>query len=266
VICADERVFTTYFAKSLAPQNVRVQWRPEPLSLPLEMQQEIEQFWVSLSKEFIFNGALARLDEWRLSDDQLALRLCPSDYQTLLYSNHHVDKICRQWGAGCLSKILGISALLISSDSYLVFIKRSLEVGEFPGALDVFGGHIDVPANEESPDVFTAMAQELQEEAGLAPEDYQLTVIGLIESTPNKKPELIFAAQSGLTAEAIEKKAKHARDRGEFSDIFTMPNKSERLFAMLKNEQKKWSPSAFGAVCLHLAALHQQESSDKKND
>jgi 8-oxo-dGTP pyrophosphatase MutT (NUDIX family) len=265
VICADERVFTTWFAKSLTPQNVRVQWRSEPLSLPTEMQEDVEQFWDSLPKEFIFNGALARLDEWLLSGDQLEILLRQSDYRTLLYSNHHVDKIRQRWGDRCLSRALGISAVLISSDGYLVFIKRSLAVGEFPGTLDVFGGHIDVPVNDGAPNIFTAMAQELQEEAGLAPNEYQLTLIGLIESTPNKKPELIFKAESSLTVQAIEAKVRRARDRREFVGIFTVPNELDQLRAILENEREKWSPSAFGSVCLHLAALHQKESIDKRN-
>jgi hypothetical protein len=265
VICANERVFTTFFSKSITPQNVRVQWHVEPLSLPIEMQEHIEQYWNALSKEFIFNGALARLDGWLLSDDQLEIRMRPSDYRILLYSNQHIDKIRQHWGDRFLSRALGISAVLISSDRYLIFIKRSLEVGEFPGAHDIFGGHIDIPANGGAPNVFAAMAQELEEEAGLAPNDYQLMLIGLIEATINKKPELIFKAESSLTAQAIEAKVRHARDRREFVGVFTVPNEAEQLRGVLENEREKWSPSAFGGVCLHLAALHQKESSDKRN-
>jgi hypothetical protein len=265
VICANTRVFTTSFSKSITSQNVQVKWRTEPLSLPSDMQEHIEQYWNSLSKEFIFNGTLARLDDWLLSGDQLEIRLRPSDYRTLLYSNQHIDKIRRRWGDLFLSRALGISAVLISSDHYLVFIKRSVEVGEFPGAHDIFGGHIDVPANEGAPNVFTAMSQELEEEAGLSPNDYQLTLIGLIEATINKKPELIFKAESSLTAQTIEAKVRHARDRREFVGIFAVPNEAEQLCGVLENEREKWSPSAFGGVCLHLAALHQKESSDIRN-
>lgn len=265
MICADERVFTTLFTKSIAAQNVRVQWGAEPLVLPIEMQEHVEQYWDTLSKEFIFNGALARLDSWQLSGDRLDIQLRPSDYRTLLYSNQHVKKIRQQWGDHCLSRALGISAVLISSDRQLVFIQRSLEVGEFPGACDVFGGHIDVPANQGAPNVFASMAQELEEEAGLTPNEYQLTLIGLIESTPNTKPELIFKAESSLTAQAIKAKVRCARDRREFVCIYTVPDEPAPLRIILENEREKWSPSAFGSVCLHLAVRHQNESSDKKN-
>lgn len=247
----DDGVFTTLFVQTLTAQHVQTRWLPEPPALPSDLQQQIEAYWESLPKEFIYNGALARLAGWQLHDGWAEFTLQASDYRTLLFSNRHVGEIRRNWGEACLSRALGISALLKSGDGRLLFIERSTAVGEFPGALDVFGGHIDPPA-EGPPDVFAAMAKELQEEAGLRPNEYDLMLIGMIESAPNRKPELIFCAETDLTEQEIKIRANGAADRAEFSRIFSIADQEEPLRRWLGNEREKWSPSAYGGLCLYL--------------
>ena len=101
---------------------------------------------------------MARLDRWHADGEVLSITLSVTDYQTLFYSNSHVELIEKEWGAKFLSKALGISTVLVTGDKRIPVIKRSSHVGEYPGCLDVFGGHIDV---ERAGDVVAAMRDEL---------------------------------------------------------------------------------------------------------
>ena len=124
------------------------------------------------------------------------------------------------------------------------------DVGEFPGCYDVFGGHIDVPPNENSPNVFSSMAQELKEEVGLDRSDYDLYLIGLIESTPNRKPELVFFASTFLTKKQILSRTHEAQDHIEFTHVHAIENGVE-LLNFLKTNKSGFSPSAFGSLCVY---------------
>ncbi|MDZ7316453.1 MAG: NUDIX domain-containing protein [candidate division KSB1 bacterium] len=246
----DDQVYTLQFCRSLSIQQTSIVWTPEPLTLPTALTEEIERHWASLSKEYIFNGGVVRLDSWELTNDHLTLHLRPSDYRTLLYSNSQTEAILRDWGAERLSRALGISAVLTSRDDRLFFIRRSERVGEFPGAWDVFGGHIEPPRHGK-PDVFAAMTKELEEEVGIHAEEMELCIIGLIESTPNRKPELIFSARSLLDSEQIRARALKACDRKEYSLLADIPRRRETLAMLLCDPQKSWSPSAFASLAVY---------------
>mgnify|MGYP006279257877 CR=1 FL=1 len=249
--CADERVFHIYFTTRMMRHHVRILWESLPLSLPSLLEQSIHTFWQTLPKTHIFNGTVARLDTWEWSSDRrgLHLYLRPSEYRTLLYSNAHVSEICAAWGRRYLANVLGISAVLLSADKHIVFMKRSQDVGEFPGCFDVFGGHIDVSASHNAPCVFAAMEQELDEEVNLAPADYDLELIGLLKSVPNQKPELVFLATSLLSTSEILKRAQRARDRHEYSDFHWVSDGHE-LQQFLTTRKEQFSPSAFGSLCV----------------
>ncbi len=234
-------------AKYTSPPQV--EWVNEPPQLPLELEQAIEVYWQTLPKIFLFNGRLVRLDEWTMNGT-LQLMLRPTDYRTLLYSNRFTEEVRKRWGDRCLSRALGISAVLRSSDSRLLYIRRSFEVGEFPGAYDVFGGHIEVPCRDAS-QLFAAMHKELEEEAGLLPQEVDLSLLGLIESLPNRKPELVFAADCHLTAAQITRRCSHAADRQEYSGIFSTLDEPAALSALL-HDAAVWSPSAYGSLRLYL--------------
>jgi 8-oxo-dGTP pyrophosphatase MutT (NUDIX family) len=253
VTFADDRIFTTIFTCHGSEVNVESSWNPAALQQPADMQREVQEYWARLPKENIFNGQLARLDHWSRLSKGCKFELSPTDYRTLLYSNSHVEHICKTWGSAYLSRALGISAVLLSSDDYILFMKRSTNVGEYPECYDVFGGHIDVPSNGTGPNVFESMAQELEEEAGLDRADYILKLVGLIESTPNRKPELVFIATAHLTKEQIISHTRQAKDQGEFSCVHALENGSE-FVEFVKVNKFEFSPSAFGSICMYLSS------------
>ena len=249
--CTNERVFRTFFTSNLSRPNVRILWNPTALALPAALHDRILEYWETLPKDYIFNGKIARLENWHLSENRqtLDLDLRPSDYRTLMYSNAHVKTICETWGSQYVARVLGISAVLLSAEETIILMKRSQTVGEFPGCFDVFGGHIDVAA-QQTPCVFSAMQQELNEEVGLGPDEYSLSLIGLIESVPNLKPELVFRADCRLSTREIYERARHARDQREYSGLITLDDHLH-VGDFLTAHNDEFSPSAYGSLCIY---------------
>ena len=248
------------------PQQVKVRWNPVAPTWPEMLQADIHEFWQTLPKDHIFNGSLARLDEWRLEGRDLILQLRPSDYMTLLHSNAHADEIVQEWGTPFLANVLGISVVFVSSDAELMLMKRSEAVGEYPGCLDVFGGHVDVPEQGEIPDVFAAMAQEIQEEMGVPPSEYEMELIGLIQQARIQKPELVFFARSRWSTSAVRSAAAGAVDRNEFVKVRTLPASDGHLERCLTAHAHEMSPSAYGSlVCAFKYGLNRLMNIEESN-
>jgi len=235
--------------------DLRVTWKSIAESRAPELQQAVDAAWKGLKPNPHFNGRIARLEGWAAEDGALELRLRPTDYKSLLYSNGHVAEIVERWGERALSHALGISALVISADDQLILMQRSEQVGEYPGCFDVFGGHIDAPTRGSHPDPFASMAKELVEELALAVEDYTLRCIGLLRARETHKPELIFRAHSRLHSDALLQSAAAARDRYEYTRLLTLPATAAEISAFLRQRGERVSPSAFGALEMFAATL-----------
>lgn len=248
---SNSRVFRTLFNRQSSRENVILKWSSAPLHLPQWLQNNIESYWSRLSKEHIFNGKLARLKNFKVYENQVHLELQPTDYQTLLYSNAFTDEICRQGGKDILSRALGISAIVVSRDNFLLTIKRSARVGEYPNLFDVVGGHIDVPPDNSAPDIFNSMEQEIEEELGLAPHEVELALIGMIETTADFKPELVFTGRTDCSKDDILRKSQTASHKHEYYLIKSQPNTIDSVQESLY-QPDKFSPSAYGCLSLYL--------------
>ena len=108
------------------------------------------------------------------------------------------------------------------------------------------------------PCVFASMSQEIHEEMGLSSDEYSLSLLGMIEATEHKKPELIFQAKVNLPAAEIIARAEKAKDHIEFSKIYTILNSHQRIKSHLKENGADFSPSAFGCLCVYMQANFNQ--------
>ena len=227
---------------------------PEFYAIPKEMLTESQLFWQENAGPGLYNGSLARLESWKMNGDTLELNLELTDYRTQFYSNHHVERILENWGEKSLSRAMGISTIVEIGDDQVLLMKRSRNVGEYPGMYDVFGGHVEFPGqNIAQPDVYGAMYAELEEELGVNCAPFRLELLGLIESIPNRKPELVFACRLPLTYEKVLEYALNARDRFEFDQIISV---------LYPFDGYEMSPSAAG--CLSLFRLKHQEGQGGK--
>lgn len=254
--------FRVLYSARFSQGQVVINWNPEKREFPLELTQQIDSFWqqkiVETGKnQFIFNGELCRLKDWRVQKDQLTLDLGLSDYKELLYSNQFTIEIEERFGKDSLSRALGVSAILVSSDEQIILIKRSRVVGENPGDLDVLGGHIHPQENAVSgiPDPFLAIKDEIKEELNLdLAENEPLTCIGLIETTTTKKPELIFQTKSRLTSGEITQLASSKKSE-EIAEYLTIPNQKDSLTDFSENKAEQFSPSALGVLSVYAQSL-----------
>ncbi len=240
-------VYRTLARGSWQRDQVHIQWSADFHTLPEVLQPDVERLWLEKEKQGHFNGRMARLDGYGTQNGCLHLRLSTGDYRTLMYSNAYMERILREWPVQALSCALGISAIVRSRDGRVALIRRSDTVGEYPGHLDVFGGHIDEALRLEEQAAFSAMQQELHEEAALKSKEYDLQCFGLIEALDHRKPELLFLADCRLPAEEIAARVRGAVDRHELQQLLFVPDQRTALERVLAVE-KRISPSAVGCL------------------
>ena len=255
-----DRVFQPLHQGRFRRHQIGVRWEEERQVLPRRLQQEIDGFWQreilqSGKGDSIFNGELCRLNGWQQAEKRLQLRLGRTDYRHLLFSNRHGEELTRRFGATCLARALGISAVLLSRDGSIILIKRSQEVGEFPGRFDVIGGHIHPGEHAAAgvPDPFLAIAAEVREETGVELNPDDLECLGLIETLATRKPELVFRATVHLSGTEIVT-AGQKTGSSEIATFRTVRNEAAALAELLERESARFSPSALGALWLHQAA------------
>lgn len=240
---------------------VHVAWSDRFFHLPPAWQAEAESFWQIQASRGYFNGKMARLRSWRVQNQQLQIDLETTDYKTLLFSNHHTDRLIADGPEPVLARALGVSAVVQSSDGQLLFMKRSAQVGEYPLCYDLFGGHIDVRLQSIDNSPFRAMELELEEELALPASDYELHCIGLLETRDHCKPELLFAARCQRSAQELVEQAGRAVDSHEYERILTLADTPQAIVTFLQ-QFNDISPSAFGCLSVYsqLRKRHERQT------
>ena len=127
-----------------------------------QFEASIEKTWTDLKEKnpFLFNGSKFRLHGVRNeAGDSVSLLLgqtCYRDYVCTNMNDKHW-RFLRDYGKreyvnehACFSDALGVGSVVETSDSKLIFIRRSHQVYEDPGHLDTPGGHAE-PSVSTSP-------------------------------------------------------------------------------------------------------------------
>ncbi len=244
---------------SLGEQELEVEWNPEPLRYPPDMEALAEEFWCQACASraedaLLFDGPLCALQHFCLDNGRLLLSLSKTTYRYVLLAEKRAEEIVRRWGEHHLPRVLGVSAVVLTTDGVLPLMVRSNTVGEYPGRSDVFGGHIDpeVDLRAGRPDPFVAMRNELQEELKLRPHHIaSLRLIGLIKSCCNQKPELVFTCQVNRSYRALRRSALRQPHAAEFAAIFGLADEAVALGNFLKTRTADLSPSAYGSLWLY---------------
>lgn len=229
------------------PAQVPTHWSQRVFQLPTSLQAEITAFWQALEERGHYNGRMARLDGFDMIDGSLQLNLSTTDYKTLLFSNAFAERMTPACQPQIQARALGLSVVVKTRDHRIAVIQRSATVGEYPDYYDVFGGHIDAALQHDRHAPFTAMEQELEEEAALARTSYELKCYGLIETLDHGKPELLFIAECKLSGEEITRQAQWAADRHEYRRVLFLADDQASIERFLRQE-KKISPSAIGCL------------------
>jgi hypothetical protein len=98
---------------------------------------------------------------------------------------------------------VGLSALVETSDGWLLLGRRNDSVAYYPNRVHPFAGSLE-PSDHL--DVFDETRRELREELGMNPSGIAaMHCIGIVEDLSLRQPELIFHVRSSLAREQIER-------------------------------------------------------------
>jgi hypothetical protein len=237
--------------------RVQANYQPTEYIFPDKFARLALAFWESeLAKanRHLFNGALCRLENFSENNDTLQLSLSRTCYRDLLFSNANTGELLQTLGENGPSRALGISAVIETADGFLPLIRRSERVGEFPGGLDVVGGHVhpDEHARDGVPEVFFAIADEVHAELGIPLhllDDF--ICCGLGENWQHRKPELAFFLALPLTMKEVQQLASNAREADEFTELLAVRAEKASLQRFIAENAARITPSAHGCLQIY---------------
>ena len=230
------------------------------LHLTPEQDAAIARAWGEARQQHgieLFDGPLCRLEGFAADERGLHLRLSPSSYRIFIGTNGRHPQWADEHGRQAMADPVGTSVALRSSDGVLVFGRRSARVALYPGFAHPFGGTMEPPQDGSPVDLLGEMRRELSEEAGITRADLtDLRVIALIEDRRLRQPELVYAAQTRLTAAAINQRLDLHEHTGcwmladERRDIEAMLASGEAITPVLAGTVLAWGWRRFGDAWL----------------
>ncbi|HKG26624.1 MAG TPA: NUDIX domain-containing protein [Thermomicrobiales bacterium] len=236
---------------SFSQRSVRARWAFQYTTVPSEVEKLIAESWALAEIEAatrgqeLFAGPMTRLLRWSSSDGTLTLDLGPTDYRQFVGTNLRHPELARKYGRDALANPLGVSAAVFTSDGHIVVQRRSEHVFEYPGYFHVCGGNVE-PVDVEGPNapgVFAAVRRELDEELGIGDAQIaDITCLGLSENRATLKPDLLFAAEVTLTADAFA-----ATGNAEYSDLVFIGGEASLAEYLIENSHRCSPP---GIACL----------------
>lgn len=191
----------------------------------------------------LFDGPMCRLEAFAVEHSgALRLDLSPTSYRVFLGTNLHGP---RDLPIETLANPLGVSPALQTSDGFLLFGRRNASVAYYPHRLHPFSGSLEPPPDERALDIFSECRRELAEELNLAAGDVtDLLLLGIVEDTQIRHPELILHARTTLDRAGLERRL----DPMEHAGIHAVPANREGVAAAL--EDASFTPVARAALTL----------------
>ncbi len=218
--------------------------------------ERVQSYWQKLTARadlHLFNGELFRLKDFTANHSCLSLHLERTCYRDQIYSNAHAEELLQNFGERAMARGLGVSALVITADGYLLIIRRGEHLGEEPGKLDIVGGHAhpDRHFTHGQPDFFGAIFEELETELNLpAAEVIMNACCGLVENLNTRKPDLVFLTRTRLAKRDIAERIATAAEADEVADWLAVPAVPAEIRSFVVTHESALTPSAL--ACLHL--------------
>ncbi|XP_020014637.1 uridine diphosphate glucose pyrophosphatase NUDT22 [Castor canadensis] len=231
------------------------------------------QPWLFDAPKFRLHSAtLAPIDSPR---PQLLLHLGLTSYREFLGTNWANsaswlrEQGATDWGdkQAYLADPLGVGAALVTADDFLVLLRRSWQVAEAPGLVDVPGGHPepqalcpgnspqhkDLPGELVARELFSSVLQEICDEVNLPlPTLSQPLLLGIARNeTSAGRASAEFYIRCSLTSEEVRNYYLSGGPEAHESTgiLFVETQKVQRL-----QETEMWTelcPSAKGAILLY---------------
>lgn len=178
---------------------------------PPDIQQVIDDNWALRLQEVNERGGSLEdrqkvlLLNRAIEDDRLIIGLGRDYYRNFVgtYFNQEIRQNCPDM----VPQLLSVTALLETSDNYLVLNKRSQAVFQYPGWISGLGGPVEADdVNERGEiDPFVAAIREISEETGIDGQQVvRIECTGFMRDLVTGIEDMTFFAQTVLTREEIE--------------------------------------------------------------
>ncbi|XP_026579841.1 uridine diphosphate glucose pyrophosphatase-like [Pseudonaja textilis] len=268
--------------------HVRVELSPlyDRNSLPAD-QAQIDSVWAARCRQnpWLFDGAKFRLHSVKLDGSILTFHLGLTSYKDFVGTN--LAETARQLqeqghkdfgnSQAYLADPLGVGAVLHTADDNLVFLRRSLCVGEAPGKIDVPGGHPepqavlgkdasvgslirhqDLPGDLVVGELFSSVLREIQDEMNLQPDTLSRPLLlGIVRNeTTAGRCSAEFYVRCSLSSEEV--KQRYALGGPEAQESVGIIFVSREDVPSMEQKGEWWNelcPSAKGAVKLYTEVL-----------
>ena len=247
------------WARRYTRDQVAVEMSDVPRSSDPVVERAIDEAWgrelerAKREGTLLYDGRLGRLIQAEATTTGVRFRLGHTSFREFIGTHVAHMEGTAIVGAEHLANPLGISALPITTDGFIVLGRRGFGVRVHGGCLHPFGGMLEAAdlRPDGSYDIFGSAARELGEELGLAGDEItELAIVGLIRDRALDQPELVFDASLRLSRSQLE-----AKFDGDFSDaehtrIEFVPDDRASFVPFLADADLV-TPVALGALLVH---------------
>lgn len=225
----------------------------------LEERRAIERHWeaelaiASAEHRVLYDGALLGVRAMEAVDGTLKLTLAPTSYKEFLATN--LDRAARRMATGGAfrSDALGVSALPVTRDGWLVLGLRGRGVAFHAGWVHLIGGMAepsDVRA-DGAIDLFASVIRELCEEFSVhGGEVADVTATAMVRDVSIMQPELIFACAITAPRAELERRFSAATVDGEHEQLILVRDEPDDV-AQFLSSRDRLTPIAQAALLLH---------------
>jgi len=241
------------------PDQLRIVYREEPAPAIPAVEAMVAQTWdeqMKLARQrgfHLYNGHIVRLLRHRVEDTHLLMEGGPSDFAHFVGTNYLNYHRADEFGWDVFGNPIGVSGILITCDGWILYGRRNQKVACHPGYVQAFGGSLEM--QERQPDgtfdAFACVLRELQEEAGVQPEDVKKTVcLGMARDRQIRQPELVFDVRIRQSREEMANRLRYDDPEQEHEEIVACREAPEAIVPFVQ-QMAPVSPVAIGALFLH---------------
>src|SRR5262245_30943258 len=141
--------------------QVHVGWTQSTRPIISEVEQLIDVAWDEKMRRpgiHLFDGPMCRLESLDAREGDMRLTFSRTSYKPFMGTNLTNPHLADRFGQGVLANPVGLSALLISSDGFLMLGKRNDSVAYYPGRVHPFSGALEP---SDPLDIFADIRREL---------------------------------------------------------------------------------------------------------
>ncbi len=241
-----------------SPGQLRVSWSDQIRPTLPEVEAFIEASWLRRAAEAavagasLWDGPLCRLIDYSPSPRRLDMTLGPTGYRDFLGTNLYNAHLRYTHGPEMLASPIGVSAIIVVRDRFLLLGRRSRAVAYHPERIHPFGGCAEPTGNTDPPDMFASLAAELRQELAIDPDAIgEMLCLGMVRDKQIVQPELVFDAPVNISVADIRVRAGNADDGREHTDILIVRDDPASVVSFIELNITDLTPVALAGLLLH---------------